>query len=544
MDGGPFTAVHTITNAASDNAYRFYDLALSGVSMTSNVRIEFDSNISSGEFFVDDVEMLGGGGPAPSQPPIANASPNQSAADDDGNGSEAVTLNGSAYSDPDGPIVSYQWREGSMLLGTGSTLAVTLGAGAHIVTLTVADSQGLTASDTAVITVTPNQAPVAVAGPDQAVNDSDFSGSESVTVNGSGSSDTDGTIASFAWREGTVALGNGAVLTRAFAAGTHTVTLTVTDNGGATASDTIVITVSANRAPVANAGPDQTILDANNDGTEVVTFNGSGSTDPDGTIASYSWRKNGNFFGNTATFSVIQAIGVHTVELTVTDDNGATSTDTVVVTVVRPAPPPGNVLPVANAGPDQTVTDTDGDGIASVVLNGTASSDPDGSISGYDWWEGPTLIGASFVTGIPLSVGVHTITLVVWDNAGASSSDTVVITVNQGGGSPPPPQGVVTLGGPSSVNRGAQASFTVTVTNTGAAPLTNVQLTFGVSPTGRLKDLSPDGSVSIGTVAPGASVSRTWTGRGDREGSATVTAEALSGGVRLGTAAQALTIRR
>jgi hypothetical protein len=86
---------------------------------------------------------------------------------------------------------------------------------------------------------------------------------------------------------------------------------------------------------------------------------------------------------------------------------------------------------------DPGVTDSDGDGIASVFLNGTASSDPDGGISGYDWREGPQLIGAAFAFGIPLSVGVHTITLIVWDDDGASGSDTVVITVTAAAAPPP-----------------------------------------------------------------------------------------------------------
>jgi hypothetical protein len=218
-----------------------------------------------------------------------------------------------------------------------------------------------------------------------------------------------------------------------------TTSVTITATAGGTTRTAALSVMAANSPPVANAGPDQTITDANGDGMEVVTFNGSASTDPDGTIVSYNWTKNGNPFGNTASFGVVQAVGTHTVTLTVTDNRGATSTDTVVVTINHPPPPPGNLPPVANAGPDQTVTDTDGDGIASVILNGTASFDPDGGIAGYDWWEGPTLIGAAFVVGVPLSVGVHNISLHVWDQFGVTTIDWVVITVNPAGSPPPPP---------------------------------------------------------------------------------------------------------
>jgi hypothetical protein len=205
--------------------------------------------------------------------------------------------------------------------------------------------------------------------------------------------------------------------------------VTLTATTGST-SRTAELTVTNNTPPVANAGPDQTITDTDGDGLAVVAFDGTGSSDPDGTIDSYFWRKNGNPFGNTAAFSVNQPIGTHTIELTVTDNQGATSTDTVVIDVVHPPPPPGNLPPVANAGPDQTVTDTDGDGIASVLLDGAASFDPDGSISGYGWYEGGVQIASAFGVGVPLTVGVHTITLYVSDEHGASDTDTVVITVN------------------------------------------------------------------------------------------------------------------
>jgi hypothetical protein len=241
--------------------------------------------------------------------------------------------------------------------------------------------------------------------------------------------------------------------------------------------------MAANGAPVANAGPDQTITDANGDGMEVITFNGSASTDPDGTIVSYNWQKNGNPFGNTASFSVIQPVGTHIVTLTVTDNQGATSTDTVVVTINHPAPPPGNLPPVANAGPDQTVTDTDGDGIASVILDGTASFDPDGGLAGYDWWEGPELIGAAFVVGVPLSVGVHNITLIVWDEFGVRATDTVVITVNA---APPPPTTAtvtVTATGRSGERvTSSPAGINVQVGSTGSASFTTgTSITLSVS---------------------------------------------------------------
>jgi hypothetical protein len=89
-----------------------------------------------------------------------------------------------------------------------------------------------------------NQPPTAHAGPDQALTDSDNSGSESVTLDGSASSDSDGSIISYVWTEDGVEIATGATPTVALAVGVHTITLTVTDDDGATGSDEVVITVS------------------------------------------------------------------------------------------------------------------------------------------------------------------------------------------------------------------------------------------------------------------------------------------------------------
>jgi hypothetical protein len=102
-----------------------------------------------------------------------------------------------------------------------------------------------------------NQAPTANAGPDQTVTDADDGGDESVTLDGSGSTDSDGTIASWVWMENAVQIATGGGPTVAFTVGTHTVTLTVTDDQGSTDSDDVVITVdppAVNQAPTANAG--------------------------------------------------------------------------------------------------------------------------------------------------------------------------------------------------------------------------------------------------------------------------------------------------
>ena len=96
--------------------------------------------------------------------------------------------------------------------------------------------------------------------------------------------------------------------------------------------------------------------------------------------------------------------------------------------------PPANTPPVANAGSDQTVTDNDNNGSENITLDGSASTDSDGTISSYVWKEGATQIATGVNPTVSLSVGTHTITLIVTDNDGASSNDDVIITINGNGG--------------------------------------------------------------------------------------------------------------
>jgi thermitase len=231
-----------------------------------------------------------------------------------------------------------------------------------------------------------------------------------------------------------------------------------------------------NLAPIANAGPDQTVVDTGGDSVESVTLDGSNSSDPDGSIVTYEWREGSNFVAFGATPAVFLPVGAHTLTLQVTDDRGATASDTVLVTVRA------NMPPVANAGPDQILTDTGGDGSEAVLLNGSGSSDPDGTIVSYVWRKGATVIALGATPpAVALPVGVHTITLQVTDDRGVSASDTVDIAIN--GVTPPPPPGpssvhVGDLDGSSAGSKSTwSALVTVTVHNTSHQPVAGATVT-------------------------------------------------------------------
>ncbi|HNJ78162.1 MAG TPA: PKD domain-containing protein [Marmoricola sp.] len=150
-----------------------------------------------------------------------------------------------------------------------------------------------------------------------------------------GSSDPDGSIASYAWEFGDGGTASGAAVSHVYAtAGNYTAKLTVTDDSGLTGSVTQVIEVSVpvNQAPTAAfvATPDSGPRPL------VVGLDGSGSDDPDGSIVSWVWDfGDGSPFGSGETTSHTFAASAvpYTVSLTVTDDGGATDTVTHEVSV-------------------------------------------------------------------------------------------------------------------------------------------------------------------------------------------------------------------
>jgi hypothetical protein len=185
-----------------------------------------------------------------------------------------------------------------------------------------------------------------------------------------------------------------------------------------------------NKAPVANAGTDQTIVLPTNS----ASLSGSGK-DYDGTISSYQWTKISGPSGgtikdaNSPNTDVTDLIaGVYQFELKVTDNQGATGKSTTQITVNSPA----NSYPTANSGTDQTITLPTN----SVTLSGTGK-DNDGTISSYQWTKisGPSSgsidnSNSANTTVSNLEEGVYQFELKVTDNDGAAGEDTVQVNVN------------------------------------------------------------------------------------------------------------------
>lgn len=175
--------------------------------------------------------------------------------------------------------------------------------------------------------------PVTVLGPNQlptariAVRSAANSPPRTLELDGTTSTDPDGTIATYEWSFGDGTTGSGAVVQHTYATpGLFLVTLTVTDDRGGKASTST--TVTANIPPTA-AFTSQADLDTNGQAIpQSFTFDASGSTDPDGQVVAFKW----DFGDNSAEASgaVVQHVfpspGEFTVKLTVTDDLGGTNT--------------------------------------------------------------------------------------------------------------------------------------------------------------------------------------------------------------------------
>lgn len=167
--------------------------------------------------------------------------------------------------------------------------------------------------------------------------------------------------------------------------------------------------VTSNNPPTANAGMDQTVeCDTTSDS---VTLDGTGSSDPDGDILTYSWT---GAFGTAsgAGPAVTLPVGVHTVTLTVDDGNGGTDSDDVVITVVD------TTAPDVDAGPDVTLEATSAAG---------APYDVSSQVTAFDTCSDVGIGFAPAPANYPLGDTVVTVTAT--DNSFNQSTDTMTVTV-------------------------------------------------------------------------------------------------------------------
>lgn len=154
---------------------------------------------------------------------------------------------------------------------------------------------------------------------------------------------------------------------------------------------------------------------------------------------------------------------------------GQSVSNTFTITTTSAPPPPTNHAPVAVANTLAASIVAPDDSGATIALDGSASSDPDGDALSFTWKDNGVTIATTAVANVKLAVGTHSIALTVSDGkGGVNSTAAQSVTVN-----PPPPAATLTIDSvsPSSGKKGT--SLTITVNGSGFVQGSTVTITGG-----------------------------------------------------------------
>ncbi len=334
-----------------------------------------------------------------------------------------VSFDGGASSDADGDIVSYRWDfgDGSQALGRTASHRFEV-SGNYEVILTVRDDDGAEHSTSRTIAI---QAPAGTPPAADAGSDVITLVGREITFIGSASADSDGEISEYIWdfADGNMAFGETA--THSYdEPGSYTVVLSVLDNEGNIASDSITVLIQAPRINL----PPTAVISSPADGffgniATPITFDAAGSSDPDDGIILWEWN-----FGDGIVKSGEQvthgysAGGSYTVVLTVLDAYGVQDQADISININFP---PTAIISSPADGHTGTV------GVP-VMFDGSSSDDSDGSIDQWQWSFGdgsPALTGAS-VQHTYVAAGTRTVRLTVTDNNGVQAFAEIDIIIN------------------------------------------------------------------------------------------------------------------
>jgi outer membrane autotransporter protein len=414
------------------------------VSRLSQASIDLDSFAAAGPNCRATVKSIRG-----NQIPVANAGPDQIINNVDAN--TTVTLDASASTDADSDALTYRWVQtsGPTVTLTNPTTAtpsftfVPAIMDTIIFDVFVSDGEDESQADSVEIKLNrANVLPVANAGQNLTLRTARPGATQTpqpLTLDGTLSSDADGDALTYRWAQvtgPTLSLASGSSLTDAqpvFDApnqeGTFNFELVVNDGFGDSAADQVevVYTFFDNEAPVADAGPNQTIDQAV--GNVSVSLSAS-ATDAENDALTFAWTQ---VSGPAVTLSDVTAIApsftfdmtgqtsdvVFVFSVTANDGQLTSTADEVTVTLTP------NAIPVADAGANQTIARLTADTIVS--LDGTASTDGDGDRLSYAW----TQVSGPAVTLSDASSAAPTFS---YDPGSDTSSQTFVfdLVVNDG----------------------------------------------------------------------------------------------------------------
>ena len=443
---------------------------------------------SVGNSDTDTIEVLVNNAPTAVIAVLANEEPTNTTATGDAqqvNEGDAITLDGSGSSDSDSDtIASYKWVQVADSSGTALSVDTTSVFSSSPITesiatftapddltadttlyfqLTVTDGDGASHSDIVAIAINNNPEVTMAADNPKEANEG-----EEVTFQGRGTDTNGGTIESYSWIETnglvsedditlTIKEGDGN-FTAVFTAPnnlredtTLTFDINLTDDKGGIGTERVTLLV--NNSPTANAGADAEYNETVGDAEVKVTLDGSASSDTttsqDSSIADYSWREIkfaddgktiedvdeldsviGDYYevSNTTisfTAPTVDQDTLLTFQLTVTDNDGANHTDTIIVTI--------NNSPTAEAGSDQEVNES-----VAVTLSGSGSdtdTDSGSSVDSYSW------VQVADIDGTALGENATNVVSLQGDNSATATFTAPEVVVDEPSGN----QGITTL---------------------------------------------------------------------------------------------------
>ena len=350
---------------------------------------------------------------------------------------------------------------------SGTTISgtpVNADVGTHTITVTCTDGAGATASDAYVLTVTNvNDAPTVASAIADASTNEDAAYSLSVSGMCTDVDSGDGLAYSISGAPNTITISGTTISGTPVNAnvGTHTITVTCTDDAGATASDSYVLTVvdvndgpSFTSSAVTSATEDTGyayVMTATDPESQAITI--TGTTIP-------SWTTLVDLGTGTAVLSGTPEngdVGTHAVVLTATDASSTTTTQTFTITVANSNDAPtlaSTISDVTNA--EDVAYSLSVSGLCTDV---DASDTMDYTISGAP---STITISGTTISGTPVNadVGTHTITVTCTDGAGATASDAYVLTVTNVNDAPD-----FTSTAATAATEDAAYSYTVTATD-------------------------------------------------------------------------------
>jgi len=322
-----------------------------------------------------------------------------------------------------GTIQGYQWI--SNLDGELSTQATfttsMLSHGIHLILFSVCSTSGTWSEEASQLIIVHN-APIAE------INGAPFFGwkQKPILFDGSHSYDSDGTINRYHWNFGDETTDTGSQIMHSYTrSGTYTVTLTVTDNYGAIDTITTTATIVGHSPTARTNGPYFGELN-----TEIL-FDGSGSTDNDGTITAYSWDLGDTTKGTGKNLThSYNTTGTFIVSLTVTDDEGKKGSDVTFVVITTP-----------NTSPERPQIQTTPSEEKATWKITAKATDPNDDFIRYVflWGDGTETLSPFYASGTTVTVshtwltpGVYTISVYVEDSKNLQSDavTTSVFVVN------------------------------------------------------------------------------------------------------------------